>query len=133
MNISNIQPDAPRDGFRAQVATLVAGLAAIRGTATDQANIAGAIATSLLGVVDLDQQSPAVAAPVTIRRWCPGRRAYAQAGAAVVVDALLTTDANGRFITASTGNKVLAIADSAAAVSGDVIAVIFQDGNLAAP
>jgi hypothetical protein len=132
-NIQHIDPSARIAGFRAQVATLTPGLAVIRGTASDQANVAGALATLLLGVVDLDVQSPAIGIAAAIRLWQPGEIAYVVSGAAIAVDALLTTNASAQFVTCASTNKVLARALAPAAAAGELIPVIFQDGDRAAP
>lgn len=49
------------------------------------------------------------------------------AGAAIAVDAKITTDNQGRAITAATGNAILGTAMIAAAAAGEVIS-IFQKG-----
>lgn len=133
MNIIHSNPTSPVEGFRAQVALPTAGLGVIRGTAADQANLAGAApAAQILGVTDLDAAA-AINAGVAIRRALPGTKAYVQAGAAFLVGALLTTNAAGLWITCTTTQKVLAIADAPAAAINDLVPAVFQDGNAAAP
>lgn len=132
MDINMISPDAPIDGFRAQVALATPGLGVIRGTANDQVNLAGAAPTRILGVTDVGTNS-AIGDATAIRRAMPGRRAYVQIGAAVAIDAYLTTNASGQFITATTGQKALARAEAVGAAAGDLLAATFLDGDLSAP
>lgn len=129
-NIYHIEPNAPVKGFRAQVATLTPGIAVIRGTANDQANIAGAAPAAILGIVDLDQQLPKVGDTVAVRLACPGDLAYVQAGGAIAIDAKLSVNASGQFVTGTTGQKALAKALAPAAAAGDLIPVIILDGDL---
>lgn len=51
----------------------------------------------------------------------PVARVKVKAGAAFAVNALLTTDASGRFVTATTGQNVCAKALKAAAALGDIV------------
>ena len=87
---------------------------------------------AILGVTDLDAAA-ILGAGVAIRRKFAGTKAYVQAGAAFVVDALLTTNASGQWITATTGQKAHARADAPAAAATDLVPAVFLDGDLSAP
>lgn len=63
----------------------------------------------------------------------PGEQVLGEAGAAVAYDALLASDANGRLVTAASGEEVIAIARQAAAASGDLIAVEIAPQRMLAP
>lgn len=132
-NLGHMNPTAPIDGFRLQTGTITPGLALIRGAASDQVALAGAAATALLGVAQEEQNTSTVGDVVATRLWVPGVIAYVQAGAAIAIDALLTTNASGQWVTCTTTQKVLAKAMAAAAAAGDLIPVVFLDGDKAAP
>jgi hypothetical protein len=51
----------------------------------------------------------------------PGELVRVAAGAAIALDALLTSDANGRAVTAAATNQYVAVARQAAAVLDDLI------------
>lgn len=53
----------------------------------------------------------------------PGERVEGRIGAAVALDALLTTDANGKLVTATTGQNVTAYAREAGTAADQLIAV----------
>lgn len=62
----------------------------------------------------------------------PGEKVLVEAGAAFALDALLTSDANGRLVTAAATNRVHAIARQAAGALGDlVVAEVAPRGYIA--
>ena len=132
-NLGHLNPTAPVDGLRRETGAATPGLGFIRGTASDQAKAAGAAAAALLGIVDLEQNTSIAGDVVALRLWVPGAIAYVQAGAAIAVDALLTTNASGQWVTCTTTQKVLAKAMAAAAAATDLIPVVCLDGDKAAP
>jgi hypothetical protein len=83
-----------------------------------------------LGIAEDNQQTAARALRVADR---PGETVLAEAGAAFALDALLTSDANGRLITAASTNKVHAIARQAAAALSDLVVVEIAPRGLLAP
>lgn len=129
-NLAHKDPTAAVDGFRLETGAAVPGTAMIRGTASDQCKAAGAAATALLGVVDLEQNTSTAGDVVALRLWTAGHIAYARAGAAIAIDAKLSVDASGQFITGVATNKALAKALGPAAAAGDLFPVIFLDGDL---
>lgn len=62
----------------------------------------------------------------------PGERVIAEAGAAFALDANLTTDDNGRLITAVATNAVTAIARQPAGALGDLVKVEIAESGLTA-
>ena len=129
-NLGHLNPTAPVDGFRLQTGTITPGLAVLRGAAADQSALAGAAPLALLGVADLEQNTSNVGDTVGVRLWVPGGIAYVQAGAAIAIDAKLSVNAAGQFITGVATQKALAKALAAAAVATDLIPVVFLDGDL---
>lgn len=83
-----------------------------------------------LGIAEDNQQVAARALRVADR---PGETVLAEAGAAFALDALLTSDANGRLITAASTNKVHAIARQAATALSDLVVVEIAPRGLLAP
>lgn len=71
-----------------------------------------------LGITEEDQAT--VDKPVRIAHR-PGEMVRVEIGAAVALDALLTSDANGRAVTAATTNQVTAIAREAGTTLGDLV------------
>lgn len=131
-NTKHINPTLPIKGYRAEVATLTPGVGVIQGTAEDQVTLAGANAT-IKGIVALDQQLPPVGSEVAIHIG-HGGPVYVQAGAAFANNALLTTDADGQFITCVATNKVLAKALAAASAAGELIpAIVYPPEAAVAP
>jgi hypothetical protein len=63
----------------------------------------------------------------------PGENVVGEAGAAFALDALLTSDANGRLVTCATTNPVAAIARQAAAALSDLVAVEVAPRGMKAP
>lgn len=61
-----------------------------------------------------------------------GGKVEVAAGAAVLVGALVTTDATGRAVTAATGNTVLGVALTASGAADEVITIVFSKGAKAA-
>ncbi len=97
---------------------------------TDQNSVVPAGANALpIGIAAQNQQRAGATVPIVDRA---GEEVLAEAGAAFALDALLTSDANGRLITATTGQNVVAIARQAATLLGDLVNVeIAQRGYLA--
>lgn len=71
-----------------------------------------------LGISEEDQ--PTVDKPFRMAHR-PGELVRVEIGAAVALDALLTSDANGRAVTAATTNQVGAIAREAGTTLGDLV------------
>lgn len=132
-NLAHIAPSARKQGFRAQVATLTPGIAVIRGTAADQVTLSGAGPARIVGTLDIDENLPAIGDTVPVNLAAAGDTTYVQSGAAFAVDALLSVNASGQFITATTAQKVLARALAAAAAAGELVPAIFADADLSAP
>lgn len=63
----------------------------------------------------------------------PGENALGEAGAAFALDALLTSDANGRLVTAASTNPVAAIARQAAVALSDLVSVEIAPRGYKAP
>lgn len=89
-----------------------------RGADDSSAILNAAATTRSLGITEEDQ--PTVGKPCRIAHR-PGEMIRVEAGAAIALDALLTSDATGRAVTAATGNQVTAIARQVAAAAGDLI------------
>lgn len=110
-------------------AAVVRFRAVMRGADVNHAIPATANATPL-GISTDNQQT--AERPVTVADR-PGERVWAEAGAAFALDALLTSDANARLVTATTGQKVHAISRQAAAALGDVVDVEIAPRQILAP
>jgi len=76
------------------------------------------------------QNNPALGKPGTVKFQGQSK---AIAGGAVAINALLATDAAGRLVTATIGQRVVASANTVAAASGEVITVRLRPGLEAAP
>src|SRR5688572_12346610 len=87
-----------------------------RGADADSVIHNAAATTPSLGIAEEDQAT--VGKPVRVAHR-PGELVRVEAGAAIALDALLTSDANGRAVTAVATNQVTAVARQAAAVLGD--------------
>jgi hypothetical protein len=124
-------PTLPIEGFENEsVTTLTEGMGVVRGTAEDQCDI-GAADDLVLGVVALSTETATgLVAPLHIGH---GGTCYVRSGAAFAVDALLTIDNAGRWVTAATGEKVQAQANGAAAAADELIAATRLDGLSEAP
>lgn len=86
------------------------------------AAVAGA-AASALGVI---QNNPTAAGTASIMVLGVSR---VRAGAAIAVGAKLGSDANGKAVTATTGDTILGIALEAAAADEDIIPVLLHAGT----
>lgn len=62
-----------------------------------------------------------------------GAKVEVEAGAAVALGADVTSDAAGKAVAATVGQRVLGFALTAAAADGEVITIVAQKGALAAP
>ena len=62
-----------------------------------------------------------------------GAKVEVEAGAAVTAGDEVTSDANGQAVVATTGQRVLGFALSAAGAADEVITIVAQKGALAAP
>lgn len=89
---------------------------AVKRTATGLA-LCGANSTTFLGVLidDPKQGEPGTAVVAGAQK--------AKAGAAFAIDAKLTTDATGRFVTATSGQNVWAKALEAASAANELVAI----------
>lgn len=101
-------------------AAITACRAVKRGADADSVIHNAAATTPSLGISEEDQAT--VGKPVRIAHR-PGEMVRWAAGAAIALDALLTSDANGRAVTAAATNQVTAKARQAAAVLDDLILV----------
>lgn len=125
---------APKDALFPT--TYLAGAAIVRGRALKRgadANhcVQSAAATDVpLGIAVDHQQTAERPLRVADR---PGETVYGEAGAAFALDALLTSDANGRLVTAASTNPVTAIARQAAGALGDLVAVEIAPRGYKAP
>lgn len=114
--------------------TFLAGSAVVRYRAVkrgaDANSVIPATANSAnIGIAEDNQDTAGRALRVADR---PGESVLAEAGAAFVLDALLASDANGRLVTATTGQNVTAIARQAATTLGDLVPVeVAAKGRLA--
>lgn len=89
--------------------------------------LCGAADAAFLGIL---QDNPALGRTATVKA---GGRSKAVAGAAIAINALLTTDAAARFVTATTGQRVHARALESASGSGVLLAVSILPGPSLAP
>ena len=89
-----------------------------RGADAAHAIHAAAAADQPVGISEEDQAT--VDKPVRVAHR-PGELVRVEAGAAIALDANLTSDASGRAVTAATGNKCVGVAREAAAAAGDLI------------
>jgi hypothetical protein len=116
--------------------TLIAGAAIVRGTiikrgadATHGVQAAAA-ADVPLGIAVDNQATAEKPFPIADRA---GEVVEGRAGAAFALDALLTSDANGKLVTAATGNKVAAIARQAATALDQLVPVEIAPKGYLAP
>jgi hypothetical protein len=123
----------PKGGHRPN--TAIAGTAIVRGTAVkrgaDLNTLVQATAASVNQGIATDNQD-------TVGRTFPfvdqpGEIVEARVGAAVALDALLTTDASGRLITAATTNPVIAHALQAATAADQLVPVRLAQRGIVAP
>lgn len=84
-----------------------------------QVALAGADAQDVLGIL---QDNLGTAAGQAVQVGVAGK-SKAKAGAAFAVDALLTTDATGRMVTATVGQHVHAVALQAAGAADEIVTV----------
>ncbi len=84
-----------------------------------QVALAGAAAQDVVGIL---QDNLGTAAGQAVQVGYSGK-SKAKAGAAFAVDALLTTDATGRLVTAALGEHVHAIALQAAGAADEIVTV----------
>lgn len=74
-----------------------------------------------LGVVQNDPDAAGKAAEVAI-----GGRTKIVAGAAFEEGVALASDANGKAVTATTGDEILGVAMEASSADGDIVSMVFQ-------
>lgn len=117
--------------------TLLAGLAndiiqyrAVKRGADADHGVRGTAASVNLGIAMDNQDNINKSFPIAHRA---GELVQAEVGAAVAIDALLASDANGRFITATVGQSVTAIAREAATTLSQLIVVELVGGRMVAP
>jgi hypothetical protein len=116
--------------------TYLAGAAIVRGRALKRgadANhaVQSAAATDVSLGIAIDHQATAER-PLRVADR-PGESTWGEAGAAFALDALLTSDANGRLVTAASTNPVTAIARQAAGALGDLVYVEVAPRGYKAP
>jgi hypothetical protein len=115
--------------------TYLAGAAVVqyravkRGADSDHCVPATAASVNL-GIAMDNQDNVDKSVPVAHRS---GEMVTAEVGAAVALDALLTSDANGRLVTAATGNPVTAIAREVATATNQLINVELVGSRVIAP
>jgi hypothetical protein len=115
--------------------TLIAGAVISLGTAVkrgaDQNTaIPGTAASVNIGIATDDQTNVGRAFPVA---HMPGEIVDGRAGAAFALDALLTSDATGRLVTATTGQAVTAIARQVATAADQLVPVELVGPRVLAP
>lgn len=91
-----------------------------RGADKDHAVLSTAISTGMMGITEEAQAT--VDKPVRYAHR-PGELVRLEAGAAVALDAKVTSDGTGRGTTAAATNPYIAIAREAAAAAGDLFLV----------
>jgi hypothetical protein len=122
----------PKGGHRPN--TAIAGGAIVRATAikrgADLNHAVQATANSFNLGISLDDQPTAEHAFAFVDQ--PGEIVEGRAGAAFALDALLASDANGKLVTATTGQNVIARAKQAATAADQLVPVqLTQPGYLA--
>jgi hypothetical protein len=123
----------PKGGHRPN--TAIAGGAIVRATAVkrgaDQNTLVQGTAASVNQGIAIDDQ------PTTGRAFAfvdqPGEIVEGRAGAAFLIDALLTSDANGKLITAASTNPVIAHAVQAAGAVDQLVPVRLAQRGILAP
>lgn len=123
----------PKGGHRPN--TALAGAAIARGMGVkrgaDQNHVIAGTANSVnLGIATDDQDTAERTISFVDQ---PGEIVEARVGAAVALDALLTTDAAGKLVTATTGQNVLAQALRAATAADQLIPVKLFPTRTVAP
>jgi hypothetical protein len=115
--------------------TYLAGAAIVYGTGVKRGADANTVipataASANIGVATDDQPTVGRTVPVAHR---PGEMVEVRAGAAFALDALLTTDAAGKFITAATTNPVTAVARQAATAVDQLVPAEIVGPRVLAP
>lgn len=106
--------------------TFLAGAAVVRyravkrGADANKVIMAAAATDVCLGISEDNQDTIGRALRVADR---PGENVLGEAGAAFALDAKLTSDANGRLVTAAATNPVVALARQAAVALSDLVSV----------
>lgn len=123
----------PKGGHRPN--TGISGAAIVRGTAVkrgaDQNTVIPATAASVnLGIAVDDQPTVGRTVPFVDQ---PGEIIEGRAGAAFALDALLTSDAAAKFVTATTGQAVTAVAKQAATAVDQLVPVQLVGPRVLAP
>jgi hypothetical protein len=129
MSTTTMGPKGPR-----KTNTAIAGTAVVYGTAVkrgaDQTTLVQATAASAnIGVATDNQDTVGHA----FQFAGPGEVVEGRVGAAVALDALPTSDANGKLVTAASTNPVVAIAREAATAADQLIAVEVSNYGRLAP
>lgn len=121
MSTTTAGPKGPRHGN-----TYIAGGAIVNATfvkrGADQNTIVQATAASTNIGIACDDQDTA-GRPVLVAD-APGEKVLVRAGAAFALDALLTSDANGKAVTATTGQVASAKAQEAATAVDQLVSAI---------
>lgn len=115
--------------------TFIAGAAIVRGTGVkrgaDQNTVVPATANSVnIGIATDDQDTVGRTVAVAHR---PGEIVEGRVGAAVALDAYVTTDAAGKIVTATTGQLALGIARQAATAVDQLIPIELTSPRFIAP
>jgi hypothetical protein len=109
----------------------IARYRAVKRGADENKVVQAAAATDVsIGISEDNQDTAGRALRVADR---PGEVVLGEAGAAFALDALLTSDANGRLVTAAATNPVAAIARQAAGALSDLVAVEIAPRGYKAP
>lgn len=119
-----------------QPTTLIAESAVVKGRALRRGaagadTVRPAIANSQTVGIAVDSQSTAGNAVAVAHR--PGECIEGCSGAAFALDAYLASDANGKLVTATTGQNVAAIAREAATAADQLVAVEIPHVRMLAP
>jgi hypothetical protein len=129
MSTTTVGPKGPR-----KTNTAIAGSVIIYGTgvkrgADQNTLVQGTAASANLGIATDAQDTIGHAFPFAQA----GEIVEGRSGAAFVLDALLTTDANGKLVTAATTNPVTAIAREAATAADQLVTVEVAPAGYKAP
>jgi len=122
--------DGDRFGAPAAADFSAEGAGQYRAVKRDAAGSVVLCAANDTGFEGILQDTPAVGRTATVKTMATSK---AVIGAAVVNGALLTSDAAGRFVTATVGQRVLARAHAAGSGTGVIIPVRIQNGLSTAP
>lgn len=83
-----------------------------------------------VGIAEDDQDTIGRTVPIASE---PGAKVRGRSGAAFAIDALLTTNAAGKLVAATSGQPVIAISRQAATAADQLVTVQVMPGNTPAP